>query len=495
MGGLPIAVNKQNAMLIHTFGEVLYHLKGSFDGVPDHDNPFLEHYVPWCVQSPLLVYTSLYISAQPLAERHYLDDTTTMRIKIQAIHVLNEYLRSTATDICTGDEAMGAVTQFISIELYYGTPAAMLAHLHGFRKMVLLRGGFAQSRVGALVTKTALVGDALIALCLEVEALLQPSGKFPFAYDEPPPEVFHLSYSSPLLSPRLPFGTCVAALGLHPATAWLLDEMAFLINAVLSLPRGKDPEEKSMALDRELAKLRATAAWTLARIEELPVDSPDAAAVARNERDVKRTDASRDTNEATEATTGRKDGTAGSDSSADCPPTPHSLLPRYPKFSASDRPPSPPPASTSSPTDGQQPQHPPAGPLYTAVRLTACLYTRAILERKPFSEVCSDADALAILAASWRVPLDRWRGVLGIFVFVMAAVIPTLHQRCDRPDGGGIYSHIHTRFAKSILQIGLMNVALVDWPASREMMGRSLQLQRWLREGQIEAATGSTPGL
>ncbi|CAK7197971.1 hypothetical protein SEUCBS139899_000625 [Sporothrix eucalyptigena] len=482
-------------MLIHTFGEVLYHLKGTFDGVPDHDNPFLEHYVPWCVQSPLLVHTSLYISAQPLAERHFLDETTTMRIKVNAIHVLNEYLRSVDTAICTGDEAMGAVAQFISIEFYYGTPAAMLAHLHGLRQMVQLRGGFPHSRVGALVTKVALVGDCIIAISLEVEPILQMSTTFPYAYDEPPPPTFNLSYSTPLLAPRLPFSTCISSLGLHPATAWLLDEMAFLINVVLNLPVDSDGQG-SQAVQQELAKLRATAAWTLARIEELPVDSPDSAVIVAEDvhnEEAKTPPSTSKTGAEAQQVNPSNNSSPNSDSPSNTQPKPHSLLPRYPKFSSSDSVSSPsprPPPSDSSTSTALRPQHPPAGPLYTAVRLTACLYTRAILERKPFSQVCSDEDALAILAASWRVPLDRWRGVVGIFIFVMVALVPTLHQRSDLPasaGSGGIRSHIHTRFAKSILQIGLMNVSLVDWPACREMVSRSLRLQRWLREGEAVA--------
>lgn len=126
------------------------------------------------MQSPLLVQTSLYISAQPLAERHFLDETTAMRIKVNAIHVLNEYLRTSA---CTDDEAMGAVAQFISIEFYYGTPDTMQAHLRGLRQMVLLRGGFSHSRVGALVTKVALVyvSKALHLTCKTKRSLTFPS--------------------------------------------------------------------------------------------------------------------------------------------------------------------------------------------------------------------------------------------------------------------------------------------------------------------------------
>ncbi|OAA65707.1 ketoreductase [Niveomyces insectorum RCEF 264] len=532
MGALPIAATKQNAILIHTFGEVLYHLKGSFDGVPDDDNPFLAHYVPWCVQSPLLVQTSLYVSAQPLAERGFLDEATTMHIKGNAIHVLNAYLRTAA---CADDEAMAAVAQFIALEFYYGSAAVMQAHLQGLRQMVLLRGGFPTSRVGALVTKIALVGDGIIAMSLEAEPILQEPASFPYVYDEPAPDAFHLSFSSPLLPPRLPFGLCIDALGLHPATAWILDEVAFLINVVVNLPA--NPSEQ------ETAKLQATAAQIHERISELPVDMPHAdvpAAVTepmaalsgdtRQKPGVRTSTPPADAQNRTQmasSTSHRepRDNDAVSTRAGDnATPRPHSLLPRYPKFSArscspspssTSLPPSPPPAS-------RPPTHLPAGPLYTTVRLAAPLYTRAITTRTPLSAVCTDADALAVLAASWHVPLDRWRGVVGVFLFVMLAVVPTLHQRSDdnksnsnghqqsssktsgaaAAGGSGIRAHIHTRFAKSILQIGLMNVALVDWPVCRDIMRRALLLQQWLRrgggphgaDGEIRHNEGGTSG-
>lgn len=357
-----------------------------------------------------------------------------------------------------------------------------------------------------------------MAAALEEEPILQETPTFDCIFDERPPATFNISHSSPLLAPRLPFGFCISSLGLHPATAWILDELGFLINVVLSLP--------PRPTETELETLRSTAAWILDRITQLPVNSPDAAvtvtdatphlSLADSAKRQSREAVSRatvagasvpETQVSGEEAASRQP--AGLSAPDDDPPKPHSLLPRYPRFSS--RSPSPPASAEGGSADAgpavasdrdhfqhqRQPflHHsnppPPAGPLYTAVRLAAPLYSRAILERRPFSEVCSDADALAILAASWRVPLDRWRGVVGVFIFVMLAIVPTLHQRSDRTDdeegnggsGGGIRSHIHTRFTKSILQIGLMNMSLVDWPACREIMSRALRLQRWLRVG------------
>lgn len=134
--------------------EVLYHFKGSFDGVPDPDNPFLVHYVPWCIQSPLLVHSSMYIAARSLVERRYVDERTTTQLKVQAISKLNDHLRSPA---CTNDEAFAAVVQFVSIEIFFGDLEVVQTHLRGLREMIRLRGTFPSRGVGELISKVALV--------------------------------------------------------------------------------------------------------------------------------------------------------------------------------------------------------------------------------------------------------------------------------------------------------------------------------------------------
>lgn len=355
-----------------------------------------------------------------------------MRLKGNAIHVLNSHLRSKD---CVSDEAMAAVAQFISIELYYGEAEVMQAHLRGFREMVRLRSGFPSSDVGALVTKVALVGDCTVALALEERPILQNCEGFAFEYNESSPRHPRVSFNSPLMPPRVPFMSCLGELGLRRTTAWILDEVCFLIDAALNLP--DDPSEA------DTSKLRLTANWIQDRISELPA-SPEPGTLPPPQTQAR----------------------------------PHSLLPRYPEFSSSSK-------SPSSPSPVREKATPSTfdtcsdDPLYTAVRLSSRLLASAIASRQPLSRVCTAGDALAVLHASWRVPLARWRSVVGIFIFVMTAVVPTLHRAAERGEEG-ISADVHVRFAKSILQIGLMQAGLEDWNSCKGVMGRVVGLWMWL---------------
>ncbi|KLU85429.1 hypothetical protein MAPG_04455 [Magnaporthiopsis poae ATCC 64411] len=474
IGHLPIAPTKQNAMLLCTFPELLYRFKGSFDGEPDPDNPFITTYVPWCIQSPLLARTSLYISARSLAERGFVDQSSTMRTKGEAISALNEHLQS---EMWISDEAMAGVVQFISIEWFFGEPEVVRAHLKGLREMVRLRGGFPSHGVGALVTKVALVDDFAIAWWLEDGPTMDKgrSDGFDFDYVEPAREHFKVRYGSPLArlgrggSGGAPtFASCEDALGLHPATASILDDLRFLISLALALPTDPTPEQER--------KVKSTATWIYNRISRLNSESPGGPIASTEGADEDETTGNDDA--AVESSGTRSKGsTLSPEAASDA--RPHSLLPDYPSYTSSSRVTTPsagkefgsPPVSGSggerpnqSPTagpDSEDREHPqekqrstasapselaPDGgqsgheekatdenkqepdPLYTGVRLAAMLYARALAERRPFSEICLPSEALALLMATWRIPLGRWRGIIGVFLFMLMAIMPTIRE-------------------------------------------------------------------
>ncbi len=270
----------------------------------------------------------------------------------------------------------------------------------------------------------------------------------------------------------MPFSSCTAVLGLHAATAWILDEMAFLINAVLALA--------SDAPDDEIQKVQATAKWIHSRIEQLPADSPNAPSRSHGSTTSRSSPESEDDSAAGVDFFDPIVPQAADEPAEQPPPRPHSLLPRYPELEATRRL-APAPASTPAlASSAISAPGPGADYLYRAVRLSGMLWARAIHTRQPLSAICSAADALPIFAACWRIPLAGWRRVMGIFVFIVMILIPTANKAGD---DGPIKVRVHTRFAKSILQIGLMQASIESWPLCREMTNRALGLQKWLREG------------
>ncbi|KAK0714690.1 hypothetical protein B0H67DRAFT_536573 [Lasiosphaeris hirsuta] len=495
MGNLPIQATKQNAMLVHTFAKLLHHFKGSFDGDPDPDNPFVTDYVPWCIQSPLLAQTSLYISARSLGERQYIDDTSTMKLKGTAISTLNKHLQS---EKWISDEALAGVVQFVSIEWFFGGPEVVQAHLRGLREMVRLRGGFSDRGVGALVTKVALVDDAVIAMSLEKSPILQRGPGFDFDYREAPHESFMARFNSPLLYGPYTFSSCIGAMDLHPTTASILDDMRFLITTVLNL--GPHPSAQ------EIKKLQSTAMWIHDRISKLPKSLPEEPTkpAAKTPRP--------NTASHPKAASKTHKLPAPQLLEPELEPKPHSLLPQYPNFTSSISTTSTvadprthnhtitAPSTHTGPKLAPMQNHPPPPPrpspnpdyLYTAVRLTAPLYARAIGTRQPFSAVCSPADALALLGATWRIPLSRWRGVIGVLLFALVSIVATAS---GAGDGRDEYLRPHAGFVKSILQIGFMQMALESWEVCRETMGRAGRLLTWLRGGGGEAEDGEDAGV
>ena len=131
----------------------LYCFRGSLEGYPDPDNPFINHYLPWAIQSPMLATISLYVSASTLTATQQVDPKSLMVLKGQAIHALNQDLLSGSVS----DEAISGVSQFILNEWYFGRTFDMEAHLKGLRQMVLIRGGFDALGVRGLLSKIALV--------------------------------------------------------------------------------------------------------------------------------------------------------------------------------------------------------------------------------------------------------------------------------------------------------------------------------------------------
>lgn len=368
-------------------------------------------------------------------------------------------------------------------------------------------------------------------MSLESNPILQQGPGFDFGHREQAKTQLKLKFTSPFLAGSFAFSSRAKEMGIHPSTAAILDDMQFLINAVLGL--SKTPS------DQEQQKLRSTGMWIYERISKFPVNLVEGPSITTPEDD---------------DSTGIKDSSteASSLDNSNSSIKPHSLLPQYPEFTASSRssttassentlfetpisarteisPPTGsapntrpvPESSTESGSGGnsssssQDPipdkssscssnlknprsspssETPNSDPLYTAVRLAAALYARAISARQPFSRICKPPDALQVLGATWRIPLSHWRGVIGPLLFTLISIIATVSGRGARgqTEGNGdkeaaMLNQLrpHAGFVKSILQIGFMQISLEDWEVCRETMARVLRLLEWLRGPSI----------
>ncbi|TLS25039.1 hypothetical protein PpBr36_07299 [Pyricularia pennisetigena] len=525
---LPVPPTTQNAMLICKFSELMTALKGSFHGDSDPDNPYVLHYLPWCVQSPLLALSTLYTTARTIMRTGLVDQRSSMLAKGSAISKLNEYLRS--DDDWGREEVLAAIMQFVAVEWVFSELEVAQSHLKGFRDIIRLRGGFPSHGVGVLITKSAFLHDSLIALWSEESPIMTNSFEFEGILDRPSGAGrFKVRYNCPLGPSSVAFRSCEGVLGIHPATASILDDIRFLIDLALDAPLNPSPAQAR--------KLAATATWILDRIRNLDPKYPE-----RLDRPSEGGDAEL--------------GCQSTDDSTWTEVKPHSLLPKFPSHNSmaqaakspgvhkdeediSSRPSedySPADSTTVASSDGTTcattGEAPKPDALYIAVRLAALIYAEAIAKRQPLSWVCSSSDALALLSTTWRIPLPEWRGVIGVFIFMLLSIYPTfrwidtppknseennrrwgnragmsqnpspiaeteeINPNGENDDARKLERDAkemaaekllkpHHTFVKSIVQAGMTQMAIEDWPLCIKTMKRALALQKWLERRKM----------
>ncbi|KAK9413096.1 putative Fungal-specific transcription factor domain-containing protein [Seiridium unicorne] len=217
LNGLPLAPTILNTHLIHIFVKIISRFKASLDGNPDFSGPYHQIY-------PLLIQTSIYTAACLLSENKHLEKQHSVFIKGQAIHMLNERLRSAGE--ATSDVAIAAVCQLIIDEW----PSA----------------------------------DFGIAISFETQPYLQEGDDSQF--EDSNSSTFEIAHSSPLVAATTSFASCAELYGLHAAAAAILDDVRFLIVLTISLPVDPDAQQEQ--------KLESTARWIHDRINSLPEESP-----------------------------------------------------------------------------------------------------------------------------------------------------------------------------------------------------------------------------
>lgn len=296
--------------------------------------------------------------------------------------------------------------------------------------------------------------DNSIALSSEVPQFLQDGREFELLDSTKVP--LRLAHNTPLVSSLPRFADCADALKLHPATASILDDMRFLISTVLALP--DEPSAK------ELRKVHTTSAWIHDRISNLPDYTPLVRSAAAAHPETVPVDRNGS----------RGSGSLGTEHDTSHGDVPSPLLPPQNDMESH-------PAGPSSNTQRRKQQSRekaasapvPESPdfLYQSVRLAALMYSRAVMERRPFSSVVAQEDFLLLWTTMWRVSLATWKGVLGVFNW---AVLPIGPAASDTP---------HGRSVKSMLTISTLQMSLDNWELTSGAMKAGLSLQRWLGHG------------
>ncbi|PVH69501.1 hypothetical protein DL98DRAFT_661640 [Cadophora sp. DSE1049] len=106
--------------------------------------------------------------------------------------------------------------------------------------------------------------------------------------------------------------------------------------------------------------------------------------------------------------------------------------------------------------------------IYQACRSTAIIYSSAILTRTPLSISCTPHLFQQLWKSMWRVPLQRWKQIPGIFIWILLVASPFAR---DKPEG---------RFFKALTPATTMAMGLIDWDTVMGALKGFLAVQRWL---------------
>ncbi|KAK3498990.1 uncharacterized protein B0T23DRAFT_5531 [Neurospora hispaniola] len=475
--GQPIQDNDLLNMFINLIGN----MKASIDSSPDAANPYIQHYIPFCLRSPLLTRVAICTAAGWLHVAGIIDTTVAMAHKGQAIALLNEHIKSS---LVAGDEGIAGVVQLIINEWYWGEKQSLHAHMGGLCEMIKLRGGFRTLGLNGLISKLAITSDVGIALCFEIPPSLRGGPEFDFQDSTQPP--LQLALNTPLIpmisSGSLPhFASCHEEFDIDPTTASILDDMRFLVCTVLGLPENASPTE--------LQKLHHTAAWTHDQMLRLSTDGP----VTRRPSPRPANAPSPAVNMTPESQTrGVVEGNNGLTAAAS--PTTQSTQQfsayglgvqqqatgRSSEVSAGEMP----KQGKGSLGEDLTVQPSPESPdyVYQAIRTSAILYTRAIMTRRPFSEVVSMQDFLELWTTAWRVPLAKWRSLLGVFNWMLLPLISSVKNTG------------HDLWVKSMMNTTLLQMGMGHWEIAHRTMDAAMRLQRWLKGDNVNLKenTGSS---
>lgn len=441
---LPMEPTRLNIELVRIHLQLLSRFKASIDGNPDPESRFMKHWVPLSIKDPLLLQIVLYTAVCFLKETGRVPKMLVWAYKGVVHRMLNEHLSSTRTQ--TGDAAIMGAAQMVMDSWYWGTTEELRAHMAGLKTMIRMRGGLQDLGMGGFLAKTVLIHDIAIAIAHDIEPDIYGQPEFDFRDDFMVP--YQTSFNSPFLSGWPRFVDPGSALKLHRSSAQILDDVRLVIQTVQSLP--PSPTEQ------DLQNVTETALWALNRLDRMPENIP------LYEEDEETSRPADEGDDCMWETTGYEGaGTSPASSSDYDSPRSHDAA------SSSN---GSPPALVDE-TASARLARTKNDAMYRCIRVTASVYYRAIVARVPTTEILSEADFLKLWELVWEVTVPFWKTAVGVFIWVMAAAVPSCHNSPP------------ARFIKTLSVVGWMTIGLENWHVAINAANAALGLQRWLRGG------------
>ncbi|TQN69720.1 hypothetical protein CSHISOI_05738 [Colletotrichum shisoi] len=558
---LPVAQTTLNKKLLRIYITVLSRFKASLNGDPEPNNPFIRYYSPFCLQDPLVMKIILYTSACFLHETGHVRTTALRTIKGHAIRMLNESLRSndvgsrqhqslqnttgTAHETTTdgngrsehpSDAAIAGVIQLTVAEWYWGESEEDLRyHLRGLRGLLRLHsddvsislahekspllltlsspddgrgGGDGSQEIDSQARRSQGAATATPATASDPWGLtgydfVNPIKDLPLRMAQMTPLVSYLPSSFGLLPS---FVDCAASLGMHPATASILDNVRYLFSAVeaiyttasetiisTSTAMGMTATSTSTSTPtpaQASRKARLTGKYMHEHISGLHPTIPGCRQALSPEASARTSpplsssnyfaaaddESVRSGSISSTGTTGR--GSVGTGRSPSGPASDSTTTPEWPQaHDTSESPTSPRPMQHHHHHQhNQQQQQLQQKPdfMHQVIRMTAIVYTRAIATGTPLSVACTESEFLQIWTTTWRVPLSTWNSAVGVFHWVMLAIAPACHRTP------------HARFVKNMTTISTLTLGVENWAIAMSVARAGMRLQYWLGGQDVE---------
>lgn len=256
-------------------------------------------------------------------------------------------------------------------------------------------------------------------------------------FEDPVRIPLQVNFNSPLLFNCPPFLGTSSSLRLHAHTIGILDSTRLLLKTVFDLDEDAD--------EAQLVSVGQHAASLLSFIDQLP------------ENVALESDAGRHSTDTSEIGQKRKRDDLGDAKGSSNYPSSGDVVGNEISDAAPDM-------------------------VYLCVRVTAQLYARAILERKPTREVCTQAEFIRLWSYGWAAGLGRWSNLSGIYAWMNIAVGPLCHET------------IHARMVKTLTVTTFTYMGTENWHVAADIAAAALKIQAWLRSGKDNKPKGTVSG-